>query len=609
MSALSLAKSHLPPMLATVAERLPAKAGDWVFEPKLDGYRCIAALSGGEVDLRSRNGIDLGGRFPGVTKAVAKLPVDEVVLDGEIIARDETGAPRFELIQNSSADAVLAVFDLLRLDGEDLRGMKLEDRRARLERLLAKPPRGIELVQRLDASSAIDEARSQGHEGVVAKRKSSKYTGKRSDAWVKVKVMQSAEFAVVGITPASHSDRELGALGLATFDDGRFVYAGRVGTGFTSAQRRDMMRELKPLAVDAPPVDPVPKDPEMIWIEPRLVAQVRFLEWTSDGYVRHPSFAGFRVDKRPEECAREDARSRRKAAKTITAKIELTNPDRLLWPRDGLTKNDLAAYYETMSEPIVAALAGRPLALEHWNDGIDKGSWFQQDIAENLVKPWMTIVETPARTTGKDVRHFVVDDATALRWLAQHSVLTIHTWASRASSLESPDWMLFDFDPAEGKGIRQTIEPALVLRDFLESLGLPTVPKTSGKRGLHVLVPLEPGHSWDEVATFAETVGNLVASQLEDVTTERTVSKRKGRLYLDCLQNAYGKLVVAPYSPRGIDGAPVSAPLEWSEVTPKLDPSKFTVKTMPKRVDQRGDLFAAGMTQRGKLPRIDQAGR
>jgi bifunctional non-homologous end joining protein LigD len=603
---MSLAKPFLPPMLATPADRLPAKPEGWVLEPKLDGYRCIAAVRGGAVDLRSRNGVDFAETFPGVARAVAELALDDAVLDGEIVARDASGTPRFELIQNASPDAVLVVFDLLRLDGEDLRGLALDERRARLERALQKKVKRVELVERLAPDDAIETARKQGHEGVVAKRRSSTYVSKRSDAWIKVKVMQSGEFAVVGITPSTSSAAELGALGLATFDGGRFVYAGRVGTGFTAAQRKQFMRELKALAVDRPPVDPAPADPDMIWIEPKLVAQVRFLEWTADGNVRHPSFSGFRVDKSPEDCAREDARSTGRPMKNASAKeeIRLTNPDRLLWPRDGITKKDLAAYYEAASAPVIAALEGRPLALEHWNDGIDKPSWFQQDIAANLVKPWMTIVDTPARTTGKDVRHFTVDGPTALRWLAQHSVLTIHTWAARAGSLDSPDWVLFDFDPAKGKGIGQTIEPALVLRDFLENLGLPSVPKTSGKRGLHVLVPLEPGHGWDEVAAFAETVGNLIASRLDDVTTERTVSKRKGRLYLDCMQNAYGKLVVAPYSPRGIDGAPVSAPLKWEDVTPKLDPLKFTVKTMPRRIDKLGDLFAAGMKRRGTLPKV-----
>ncbi len=605
MTASSLAKSFLPPMLATLSEHLPARSGDWVYEPKVDGYRCIAAVFRGDVDLRSRNGIDLGSQFPGVAKAVASLKIDDAVLDGEIIARDETGAPRFELIQNSSPNALLVVFDLLRLDGEDLRDRKLDERRAKLEALLKKRVKRVELVERLSAEEAIDRARADGHEGVVAKRRSSKYVGRRSQSWIKVKVMQSAEFAVVGITPSSHSEKELGALGIATFDDGQYVYAGRVGTGFTSAQRKEMMRELRELAVEKPPVMPTPKDPEMIWIEPRLVAQVRFLEWTSDGNVRHPSFAGFRVDKRPEDCEREDARAKRAPKKRSAGReIELSNPGRVLWPRDNITKTDLADYYAAVAEPLLAALDDRPLALEHWNDGIDEESWFQQDIAENLVRPWMAIVETPARTTGKDVRHFVADSETALRWLAQNSVLTIHTWAARAESLESPDWMLFDFDPAKGEGIRQAIEPALVLRDFLENLGLPSVPKTSGSRGLHVLVPLEEGHGWDEVAAFSEAVGRLIAGQLDSVTVERTVSKRKGRLYLDCLQNAYGKLVVAPYSPRGVDGAPVSAPLEWSEVTKKLDPSKFSVKTMPKRLDKAGDLFAEAMKEKARLPRI-----
>jgi bifunctional non-homologous end joining protein LigD len=239
----------------------------------------------------------------------------------------------------------------------------------------------------------------------------------------------------------------------------------------------------------------------------------------------------------------------------------LTHPERLLYPRDGITKQDVADYYAAVAGPMVRALEGRPLSLEHWNEGIDKPSWFHQNIRKTEAAPGVTLVDTPARTSGRSVTHAVVDKPETLRWLVQRSVLTVHMWSSRAGSLETPDWVVFDLDPAEGKGIEQAIETALVLRRVFEDLELPSVPKTSGKRGIHLFIPLAPRTTHEEAADFALTIAAAVAQKLPHATMERSLSKRRGRLYLDCMQNGYGKTVVAPYSLRAIDGAPVSAPL------------------------------------------------
>jgi bifunctional non-homologous end joining protein LigD len=283
--------------------------------------------------------------------------------------------------------------------------------------------------------------------------------------------------------------------------------------------------------------------------------------------------------------------------------VTLTHPDRLLYPRDRLTKQDLADYYQAVAVPLLRALADRPLALEHWNDGIDAPSWFQQSLDKGA-PPWARLVETPARTKRRVVRHLIADRPETLRWLAQHSVLTLHMWSSRAASPESPDWVVFDLDPGEGRGIDQAVAAALVLRNFFERLELPSVPKTSGKRGLHVLVPLAPGHTHEQAVEFAEWVTTRVAQLMDDVTVERSRSKRRGRLYLDAYQNGYGKTIVAPYSPRGLDGAPVSAPLAWSEVTPRLDPARFSVRTMPKRLEKLGDLFEPALHGGITLPAL-----
>jgi bifunctional non-homologous end joining protein LigD len=268
-----------------------------------------------------------------------------------------------------------------------------------------------------------------------------------------------------------------------------------------------------------------------------------------------------------------------------------------------VTKQDVADYYDRVASPLLRALADRPLALEHWNDGIDAPPWFQQNIGK-AAPPWMRLAETPTRTGRRLVRHLVADRPEALRWLAQHSVLTIHMWSSRVQDLESPDWVVFDLDPAEGRGIEQAVEAALVLQGLFERLSLPSVPKTSGQEGLHVFIPLAPGHSHEQALEFAAFVSAAVARELPEVTVERSPAKRRGRLYLDAYQNGYGKTVVAPYSPRARNGAPVSAPLRWSEVTAKLDPLRYTIRTMPGRLDKVGDLFEPALRDGVRLPSL-----
>jgi bifunctional non-homologous end joining protein LigD len=638
-----------PPMLATLVSGIPPDPGAWLYEIKYDGFRAIAAVADGESKVWSRNALDLGPRFPHVPEAISKLAATDAVLDGEIVALDERGVSRFQLLQQGELDdrTVFVAFDLLWRDGEDLRGLPVEERRKALIGLIGRgSKRGvIRLAEQLrgDAEALLAEAAEEGHEGLIAKRSGSVYENRRSKAWIKLKAINAQELAIIGFTPSTNSDRELGSLLLGHVDDGKMVYAGRVGTGFSSKQRVELKKTLTASKIERPSVVGAPRLKGATWVEPELVAQVRFTEWTADGKLRHPSFLGFRPDKSPWECRRERPATsakkageamekkegktpRRKAAKKVAKKkaapaakgrspkkaprkepaaslVKLTSPDRILFPRDRITKREVAEYYDAVAPAMIAALDDRPLAMEHWNDGIDKGSWFQQNIGKEA-EPWMTLIETPTRTSKRTVRHFVADSPAALRWLAQHSVLTTHMWSSRGENLEQPDWIVFDLDPAKGKGIEQAIEAALVFRRLLDKLELPSLPKTSGKRGIHILVPLAPGHSHEEAVEFACTIGDAVASRVEDFTTERALSKRKGRLYLDCLQNGYGKTIVAPYSLRAADGAPVSAPLEWSEINRRLDPSKFNLRTMPNRLAKKGDLFRAALEGGVSLPRL-----
>lgn len=603
-------------MLATLVDGIPKDEQNYVYELKYDGFRATAASSGGSVAIWSRNSLDLSARFPHLAPALETLDADDAVLDGEIVSLDAKGTPRFQNLQRGDTSTILVVFDILWLNGRDLRKVALEQRREILEHLLESPPRSVRLAEVIarKPKQALDLAGKRQFEGLIAKRKGSPYENRRSKLWLKIKAITGQELAIIGYTPAANSSREIGALLLGVVDDGVMRFAGKVGTGFTSKMRADLMKDLSGDRIEKSPAAGAPRMKAATWVKPRLVAQVRFTEWTSDGKLRHPSFLGLRPDKKPEECVLELPASAAKPKKTRTKKtassgargaieVRFTNLERVLYPRDRITKRDVAEYYASVAEPVIRTLRDRPLALEHWNNGIDQPSWFHQNLGPEA-QPWMTLIETPTRTSSRNVRHLVVDRPETLQWLAQNSVLTMHMWSARGKNLESPDWMVFDLDPAKGKGIEQAIEAAIVLRRLFEQLEIPSVPKTSGKRGIHVFVPLKGGHTHDAAVDFACRISETLAKSLDFATTERALSQRRGRLYVDCLQNGYGKTVVAPYSLRAIDGAPVSTPLRWDEVKKGLDPLRFNIRTVPERIARHGDLFAPVLENGIRLPKL-----
>ncbi|HXA17127.1 MAG TPA: DNA ligase D [Thermoanaerobaculia bacterium] len=634
----ALLRNVFPPMLATLAEAPPRDGKSWAYELKYDGFRAVVGIVDGNIAMWSRNELDLAPRFPSVAAALSQLKLPEVVLDGEVVVLDERGAPRFQLLQQGDRREILVVFDILWLDGHDLRKLTYEQRRTLLEKTLKRTPAAIKVAEMLDTTgdAALERAKKSGWEGIIAKRRTSVYEPRRSKEWLKIKAINEQELIVVGWNPSTHSAREIGSLHLAvTGDDGALHYAGKVGTGFSYKQRVWWKDELSKDVIPATTVKDASRERVATWVRPRFVVQVAFTEWTSDNRLRHPSFLGLREDKEVSEVVRErvsgvGSRGSEKGIAPSPAKnaspkkspsakpptdnrqpitdnrktVTITHPERILYPRDGITKQDVAGYYAAVSEPMVRALRDRPLALEHWNDGIDKPSWFHQDVGRGA-PAWVTSIDTPTRTTAhKSVRHLVADTPETLRWLAQMSVLTVHMWASRGASLDEPDWLVFDLDPAKGKGIEQAIDAAIIVRRLLDNLRLPSVPKTSGKRGIHVLVPLAGGYTHEEANRFACSIGAAITAKVPEFTMERALTARRGRLYLDCMQNAYGKTIVAPYSLRAIDGAPVSAPLKWDEVTKKLDPRKFNLRTMPGRLAKVGDLFARVFEERVKLPEL-----
>ncbi len=624
------------PMLATLAQVEATDAADWCFEVKYDGFRALAAVRAGKVALHSRGGHDLSERFPALVQALAALGDHEVVLDGEIVALDDAGRSRFQLLGKGHEERFVA-FDLLWRDGEDLRGLPLETRREALERLLARVKPPVMLAERVEgtARQALAQARRHAWEGVMAKRMGSVYAPGRGAAWLKLKVQANQEVAIVGYTPMANDRPEIGALLVAVREDGAWRYAGKVGTGYSTEVRRDLLQRLSRDRVKRSPVKDAPlvrdalRHEQALWVKPRHVAQVAFTEWTEDGRLRHPSFQGLRQDKRPEDCVRERPRqapvrpraaargphrrtgsksrpTKRAAGRTATARVqrapsvELTHGDRVLFPDRGYTKADVSAYFRDVAPLMVPVLAGRPLTLQQWPQGIQAPGFFRQDVEGT--PDWMTTVAL--RHESRRVSHVVVDRPESLLWLANHSALTLHMWSSRVPHLAQPDWVVFDLDPGPRGTFEELIELTLGLRRYLERLELTSVPKTSGKRGLHVLVPLAPGHTYAQTRTFAHQVFEALAQEFPELaTTERAKTRRGGRLYLDADQNAWGKTVVAPYALRPLPHAPVSTPLRWSEVTRRLDPTRFTLRTLRRRLDRVGDLFAPALSGRQSLPR------
>jgi bifunctional non-homologous end joining protein LigD len=595
-----------PPMLAVLAQP-PLKEDDYWLDVKYDGYRGLAGLSAGRLAFQTRNKLDLSPRFPDVARAIAKLRVPEAVIDGEVVAFDAQGVTRFQQLMTPGVEHHYMAFDLLWLDGEDIRGRPIEERRELLENLLGEVARPIHLSERLNEKleEALAEARRRGLEGVIAKRRGSIYRGGRSSDWLKLKVFQAQEVVIVGYTPISTGSNEIGALLVGVREGNQYRFAGKVGTGFTQAMRRQLRAKLESDRIEAPPVVDPPRERDAIWVKPRYVAQVAFSEWTRDGKLRQPSFQGLREDKKPEEVSREmpepvPVKPKASKAATDTPKVELTHPDKVIYPKSGLTKRDVFNYFSEIAPFILPALDERALAFEQWPQGISKPGIFRQHAKG--VPPWATSASVP-HERGQ-VSHLIVDRPETLLWLANQSALTLHIPSSRISRLTEPDWVVFDLDPPEGRW-DELIELANALRKFLQQLGVDSIPKTSGKRGLHVVVPIARGHTHQDALEFAVAITQTLERGLPKLaTTVRTIAKRQGRVYLDALQNGYGKTMVAPYSLRAIEGAPVSTPLHWSEVTPKLDPLSFNLKTMRARLKEVGNLFSPALEGSQHLPRL-----
>src|SRR5438094_4904769 len=603
------------PMLATLEQQVP-KGSSWLFEVKWDGFRAVARVSQGEAKLMSRQGNDLTQRFATVAKEIPKaVKTPDCVLDGEVCALDEQGRSSFSLMQQGKPGTpiVYFVFDLLELEGEPLVDLPLTERRKRLEKLLDRRNKTVRLSEAFEDGEALYEAAKQQRlEGIMAKRADSRYAvGRRTRDWLKIKTHGRQEFIIAGYTKGQgRRAGTLGSLVLAVRRGPNLEYVGNVGTGFTGEEIEKLLQKLRPLERKTPPFKEMPKMPkvrkgDVVWVEPKLVCEVEFAEWTHDGRLRAPSYQGLREDKAAEEVRRERPITDRIIKGT--RELKLSNLDKVFFPVEEITKGDLIEYYRAVAPVLVPHLENRPFTMVRWPDGIEAGRFFQKDAPSHMpdwIPTYRALVSTRESPRKKKWVNFpLVNDELALVWMVNMGCIDMNAWYSRVDKPDRPDFVLFDLDPSPDVGFRETVQVALLVKQALDAFGLVGYPKTSSAEGMHVLVPVERRYTYEDARQFAEIVVRAIERTHRGLaTTEWTKSKRRGVL-VDANQNGEGKTIASVYSVRPRPGAPVSTPLRWEELTDDLDPLSFTMEVVLDRIRKHGDLFEGVLKTRQRLGR------
>ncbi len=592
------------PQLAVLVDRAPSGDG-WIFESKFDGYRLLSSLRGKKLRLLSRNGNDWSNRFGAIYRSLSRLPAQSALIDGEIVALNDKGVSDFQALQNSlvseNSDRLrYYVFDLLELNGEDLRSLPLYERKRRLKALLERCPcEQIQMSDHItgDGQTIFEQACKQGLEGIICKRMESPYREGRSGDWLKVKCVARQEFVIVGYTKPKGKRERFGALLLATrykTGDGSLSYAGKVGTGFTQACLDDLFSRFQKLKAARPPLERSAKDlvreRDVHWLKPELVAEISFTGWTNDQIVRHPSFLGLREDKPADEVRVEKPKKIESIESALSSEdgdVRLTHPDRVLYPDQGITKQDLADYYALVGERMLKFSMRRPLTLVRCPQGEGKTCFFQKNYKEGM-GPGISPIYIEGKE--KSSSQMQLDSAIGLQSLVQHGALEIHTWGSRAEDLERPDQLVFDFDPDPCTSWEEVVSGIKELKKVLEGHGLIPFLKLSGGKGVHIHVPIVAEYSWDEVHEYSAAIAAEMEKRNPDTFTANPLKKeRRGKLYLDYVRNSRGVSFVAPYSTRAREGAPIALPIHWSELSVKLKPNEFTVSNIANRLRKSTD--------------------
>lgn len=583
-----------PVQLATLVEDAP-EGPDWLHETKYDGYRALIACGGGTAVVYTRSGHDWSDRFPGVTAAAAGLPVNTALLDGEIVALDATGNPDFsalqEAISGGGLDLALFAFDLLHLDGEDLRPLPNIERKERLRALLAGVEPPLHYAEHVLGSGGemLRKLCGAGLEGIVSKRADAPYRGKRTQAWLKSKCVARQEFVILGWTSSAARGRAFAALLLGRYDGGALRYAGKVGTGFSERTMDELSAVMQPLAADQPAtIVPASARRSAHWLRPELVAEVAFAEFTGEGILRHARFVGLRGDKSARE-----VRLEQPMPVPAEPEVRITHPDRIVFPGDDITKGDLADYYRAVAPLILAAMAGRPISLVRCPDGIGSKCFFQKHGAGNLGKDVGAV--RIREKDGDEEDYLCLTDAQGLLECVQMGAIEFHAWGSHARHLEQPDRVVFDLDPDEALDFADVRKAAQDLKRHLADIGLASFAMLSGGKGIHVIVPLKPERDWDEVTDFSRRFSlALATAEPERFVATMSKAKRKGRIFIDWLRNQRGSTAIMPYSVRARAGAPVAAPVSWAELEDFETAAAFRITDRPALLDRAAGRGLAG---------------
>lgn len=626
----------LKPMLATLTDK-PVEDSNWLYEVKWDGYRALAFLSNEKVELLSRNNKSFNEKFYPIHDALQKLHL-HAVLDGEIVVVQENGLPNFEALQGwrSEADGTLMyyVFDLLWLDGKDLSQQPLIVRRLLLKELI--PLQGnLRLSEEFeDVKSFLKIAGDKGLEGIMAKKKDSLYySGDRSREWLKIKTNKRQEMVIGGYTRNEGSSKPFSALLVGVFNDGKLQYTGKIGTGFSQQTQKEMLQLFKPLQIAKCPFTfvpdinkpsrfrPNPPEAKATWLKPQLICEVSFTEMTSDGVMRHPSFEGMRADKRAYEIVLEKPLPTKEVMQeenVLTSKVikpakrerktllnpkdetqvrslnghelKFTNLSKVYWPKEKYTKRDLINYYYQVAPYMVPYLKDRPQSLNRYPNGINGESFYQKDVT-GKAPAWIETFKYYSEADHREKHFLVCSNEASLLYMASLGCIEMNPWSSTVQQPDNPDWCIMDLDP-DGNPFNQVIETALVIKEILDDIKVPSYCKTSGSTGLHIYIPFGAKYSYEQSKEFGRVIATLANRELPKFTSiERATKNRKGKIYIDFLQNRPQATLAAPYSVRPKPGATVSMPLHWEEVKKGLKMTDFTIANAIGRVKEQGDIF------------------
>lgn len=586
------------PMLASLASE-PFDNDKWLFEIKWDGYRVIAIIKDSHVQLLSRNGLILNEKFPEIVEALQSLN-DEAILDGEIVALDNTGKPHFQYLQdyprNKRGDLIFYVFDLLELNGKNLKKTPLLERKNKLTNYIANFPNLVASEYIVGkGKDFFDAAKKQGLEGIMAKKMDSYYQeGERSIDWLKIKTTLRQEAVIGGFTKPRGSREKFGALVLGVYSEGKLKYIGHTGSGFDENSLNTTYKRLTAIKQKESPFYSEPQtNTPVTWVKPEIVCEVKFLEWTEEGLMRQPVFLGLREDKDPKEVTKEIVPVN-KIDKTSVLdvggqNVNISHINKVFWPDEGYTKGDLIDYYRHIAPVLLPYLVDKPESLLRFPDGIFGESFFQKDM--KILPDWIDTVKVQDQSANKEIKYMICNDEASLIYMINLGCIDINPWNSRIKNISNPDYLIIDLDP-EGVPFAKVTETAIGVREVLGGLDIEGFCKTSGASGIHIYIPMGGLYTYEQVRDFAQILAEKIYQKLPNITSlERSPEKRQGKVYIDVFQNAKGQTLACPYCVRPRPMAPVSTPLAWEELNSRMKPTNFTIKNMLQRLEKKEDLF------------------